>query len=1147
MNINNIDFPNHIIDAIRDDELVVFVGAGVSMGKPTSLPNFEDLTNKIAEGTDRTKSENETFEVFLGSLKAEGIDVNRIAASLLSSTSLKHNGLHEAIVDLFPSADKVRIVTTNYDQMLEQVFEERLERVEVYNSPAIPLGDDFSGIVHVHGNVCNPKYMVVTDEDFGKAYLTERYAARFLVKLFETYTILFVGYSYNDTIMRYLTRAMHRNNSDKRYILTSDMEASWGSLGINVISYPKGRYDIMESSLVKLGNYAKKGLLDWQTQFEEIADYPPKDLTINSELEYCLDSIERARVVANTIHGKEWLELLDNNNVFSGSFSDACPMTDKDSLWANWLSDKFIGSDDSSLINLIAKHGNRLNDQFSELLIRKVIQKENQISDEFYKKYITVLNSNHVDSWTVFRLIQIAHTRKMYHLSLRLFKRLYTVSIGFEKNLWVHDEKWDPKHSILGDYYITNQSWELISEAVVQEYALEILSFVERTIEEIHYLYEGMGYASNTEEPFDMSMLIIEDRVKDHSKKPVHVLIQAYLQATKHINNSDLLIYLKRDLNSESLLLRKIALRAIRETDCFNSDEIIDMICDKSLLWSFGEHEQIFLLARKAFEDASIEKQNRFLNAVEEGPACYKDERNQKYAVYNWCVWLKGSNHSNKQIESIITEYENTYGFAPREHPELDVVVSDAVWVKDESPVSSDDMFEMPVEELVSLLLNYKETSYEAPTRWALLNVFVDAVKKNPQWAHVVTGHLFSNSIINKDIWSSLFRGLGEANLTIAEALNWCKELSRNVEIVPDVKDVSYYLWKVLQRKEMQNEFKEWEDVLFDLSLQLWGRRDTESPPTMRLIDRTFNSTTGILLLCWTHMVSYSENGRIPEQYKDLFEKALQLRSWEQEISICVLAGHFNFLCSRDRSWSISKLEPMLTSENKNHFINAWEGIVYFSRRIYLDTADIITQIYRKAAKQVNWLEGEARDGFIDLYLTLLIYVVKEPTKEFIPVLYKSASEDNQNQFVKAISYRLINMTLEAKTNLWNNWLRQFLINRKDNKPVKLSESECVSLFMLLPQLDFVIKDAVDIICKGEIPTSIDSMFWYELNKQKLASNHPHSIAKLMISLLGSINDLGYGEVYMNEIISALKGLDGHEKKQLQEILLKHGITATLC
>ena len=98
MYLSNIDFPNQIIDAIRDDKLVVFAGAGASVDKPTSLPNFVELAKEIAEGTGQTIKKNEPCEVFLGALKARGIDVNGIAAGILSNTCLRHNALHEAIV-----------------------------------------------------------------------------------------------------------------------------------------------------------------------------------------------------------------------------------------------------------------------------------------------------------------------------------------------------------------------------------------------------------------------------------------------------------------------------------------------------------------------------------------------------------------------------------------------------------------------------------------------------------------------------------------------------------------------------------------------------------------------------------------------------------------------------------------------------------------------------------------------------------------------------------------------------------------------------------------------------------------------------------------------------------------------------------------
>lgn len=39
---------NRILDAIRDDRLVVFAGAGVSMGPPANLPDFDKLASEIA-------------------------------------------------------------------------------------------------------------------------------------------------------------------------------------------------------------------------------------------------------------------------------------------------------------------------------------------------------------------------------------------------------------------------------------------------------------------------------------------------------------------------------------------------------------------------------------------------------------------------------------------------------------------------------------------------------------------------------------------------------------------------------------------------------------------------------------------------------------------------------------------------------------------------------------------------------------------------------------------------------------------------------------------------------------------------------------------------------------------------------------------
>lgn len=51
MIISGIEFPNEIIKSIEKNNLVVFVGAGVSMGSPTCLPDFDKLAFDIARGT----------------------------------------------------------------------------------------------------------------------------------------------------------------------------------------------------------------------------------------------------------------------------------------------------------------------------------------------------------------------------------------------------------------------------------------------------------------------------------------------------------------------------------------------------------------------------------------------------------------------------------------------------------------------------------------------------------------------------------------------------------------------------------------------------------------------------------------------------------------------------------------------------------------------------------------------------------------------------------------------------------------------------------------------------------------------------------------------------------------------------------------
>lgn len=96
MKLSDIDFPKELLDALSDGSLVIFAGAGVSMGEPANLPNFGDLAEEIAEGTGKKLSKGQLEDRFLGELKQSGVDIYKRASKVLNRPGLKPTELQLA-------------------------------------------------------------------------------------------------------------------------------------------------------------------------------------------------------------------------------------------------------------------------------------------------------------------------------------------------------------------------------------------------------------------------------------------------------------------------------------------------------------------------------------------------------------------------------------------------------------------------------------------------------------------------------------------------------------------------------------------------------------------------------------------------------------------------------------------------------------------------------------------------------------------------------------------------------------------------------------------------------------------------------------------------------------------------------------------
>lgn len=226
---NGPDIPSALLNEHEDGHVAFFAGAGIS--RPAGLPGFGGLVTALFEALNETPNavqedaikthRYDTAITLLEEAVADGrTTVRRHLVDLLTPdpdiNRETATSTHDALLTLAETRlGRTHLVTTNFDRLFEETISRRPLGVNTNAAPHLPVPKArWDSLVYLHGllpeerTASHLERLVLSSGDFGMAYLTERWAARFAGELFRNYTVCFVGYSIDDPIMRYMLDAL---------------------------------------------------------------------------------------------------------------------------------------------------------------------------------------------------------------------------------------------------------------------------------------------------------------------------------------------------------------------------------------------------------------------------------------------------------------------------------------------------------------------------------------------------------------------------------------------------------------------------------------------------------------------------------------------------------------------------------------------------------------------------------------------------------------------------------------------------------------------------------------------------------------------------------------------------------------------------
>lgn len=1167
--LGTIDFDDRILDALRDDELVVFVGAGVSMGPPSNLASFEKLAKDIAQGTGQVAFA--PFDRFLGQLHHRKVAVHERAAQLLSPSGSAPNALHHDLLRLFRSADRVRLVTTNFDHHFEIAAEAMFGKLpDVYRAPALPLGREFNGIVHVHGSLSRASRMVLTDVDFGRAYLTEGWARRFLVEVFRRYTVLFVGYSHTDVVMNYLARALPADSVAGRFVLT-DEDGSWDILGIKPIRFNKDTgadaYKELYDGVRRLAERATRGALDWQTRMAEIGGRaPPADEEAIGEVEQVLREVHTTRFLTNVARDAEWPKWLSARKHLDALFGSA-DLSERDNLLAWWLAENFATEYPDTMFDLFAAHGLRLNPVFWWYIGRELgVMKEKTLEESALKRWVTIMLAcvpDQADHHVLMWLAERCAGQEAVHLTLNVFLSMSGHRLNIKPGFIWHDQE-DNAHGrrldadcpLRADHWSLNQIWTKHLKPHVALIAQPLLSGVARRFEEIHQDLMSWDKASHEWDPISYGRAAIEPHEQDLHPGAIEVLIDAARDVLESLAASSpalLDAWIERLVASDVPILRRLSIHAIAVHPGMSADERLIWLIGHVGLHRLAEYHEVHCAVALSYPEADAGVRQAVVDAVRAHklPATdnWSAEKRTARSHFDWLSWLLQAKPDCPMVEAALAPIKAEYPeWRPSDHPDLRHWTGPMKWVGPQSPWSVDQLLASEPREQLDELLAFKGSRFDGPDRDGLIAAIREACKQQVRWAFALAAVLAERSLWSSDLWPAVIWGWQEAELSVGD---WRAVLATTAK--PELHaahayDVANLLYSIVRDggKPFALDLLEQANAV---ALPVWqalepNERDENIDDWL---SRAINRPGGVIVEFWINGLSLLMHGKsgpertLPDNYRQWFTMVVQDPTSKGGMGRSLFASQMAFLFGLDEVWTRQYIVPLFSDADRQKFVQAWDGFLVRGR-LYPALVDALMPAFIAALARLDADFPDRRRRFVEFYTALAVFHVADPTQQLLPALFQHGSAEDRVSFASHLGYFLRQMQPTAKQQLWDGWLHRYWQDRLQAVPAALDEAEIRAMLEWLPDLGDSFPAAVSLAVHSPVIRIEHSHILYDLRESELVTRYPTETAELLIYLCNCV--VGYHAADMATVSARLPALAPDLRHRLDEGLARIGAKA---